>query len=90
LFARGLRSIRFGGGAQEPSAATGCQAPCLSYGDSRQPIFEALKSTKRSSTRILFTYFTRCMHSFGSMTPRFLTILNLPLFAWATYMFIRT
>ena len=52
--------------------------------------FRALKSTRRSSTRILFTYFTPCMHSFGSMTPRFLTILKLPLFAWAMYMFIRT
>lgn len=34
-------------------------------------------------------YIMPCMHSFGSMTPRFLTISNLPLFAWAMYMFIR-
>ena len=36
-----------------------------------------------SSTRILFAYFMPCMHSFGSMTPRLLTISNLPFFAWA-------
>ena len=36
------------------------------------------------------SYFIPCMHSFGSMTPRLLTILKLPLFAWAMYMFIRT
>jgi hypothetical protein len=65
-------------------------ALCLSSRDSRQPMFEALKSTKRSSTRILFAYRMPCMHSFGSMTPRLLTILKLPLFAWAMYMFIRT
>jgi hypothetical protein len=35
-------------------------------------------------------YFIPCMHSFGSMTPRLLTILKLPLLAWAMYMFIRT
>jgi len=49
--------------------------------DSRQPMFEALKSTKRSSTRILFAYFIPCMHSFGSIAPRLLTIFKLPLFA---------
>jgi hypothetical protein len=27
--------------------------------------------------------------SFGSMTPRFLTTLKMPLLAWAMYMFIR-
>ena len=33
----------------------------------------------------------RCtFRSFGSMTPRFLTILNWPLLAWAMYMFMRT
>jgi hypothetical protein len=53
-------------------------------------MFEALKSTKRSSTLILFAYFMPCMHSFGSMTPRLLTIWKLPFFAWAMYMFIRT
>src|SRR5260370_637322 len=35
-------------------------------------------------------YLTPCRHSCGSMTPRLLTILNSPLFAWAMYMFIRT
>ena len=77
-------------GAPAPSAATGCYALRLSSRDSRQLMFEALKSTKRSSTRISFAYFIPCMHSFGSMTPRLLTILKLPMFAWAMYMFIRT
>jgi hypothetical protein len=31
-----------------------------------------------------------CTHSLGSMIPRFSTVLKLPLFAWAMYMFIRT
>src|SRR3990170_2108764 len=43
-----------------------------------EPVFEALQSPMRSPTRILFPYLIPCMHSFGSMTPRFLTILNLP------------
>ena len=35
-------------------------------------------------------HLTPFTHSLGSMTPRLLTILKLPLFAWAMYMFIRT
>ena len=43
-----------------------------------------------SGRLILFAYLIPCMHSLGSMTPRLLTIVKLPLFAWAMYMFIRT
>ena len=35
-------------------------ALCLSSRDSRQHMFEALKSTKRSATRILFAYSIPC------------------------------
>jgi hypothetical protein len=35
-------------------------------------------------------YRVPCTHSFGSMIPRFSTTSNLPLRAWAMYMFIRT
>ena len=31
-----------------------------------------------------------CMHTFGSITPRFFTISNLPLFAWAMYNYYGT
>ncbi len=68
-----------------PFTATGCLSPR----DFRQPMFKALKSTRRSSTRILVVYFVPCMHSFGLMTPRLFTISKLPFFDWAMYMFIR-
>jgi hypothetical protein len=83
-------TVRFSGCAQRRPLQPVVRRCASHPRDSRQPMFEALKSTKRSSTRILFAYFIPCMHSFGSTTPRLLTILNLPLFAWAMYMFIRT
>ena len=44
-------------------------------------------ATRRS---ICARYCVPCTHSFGSIIPRFSTTSNLPLRAWAMYMFIRT
>src|ERR1019366_9794370 len=46
------------------------------------PPGEPFESATRPGATWL-AYFTLCMDSFGSMTPRFLTILKLPLLAWA-------
>ena len=73
----------------DPVISRGCLTERLQANGltSRSPVRNSIAPYR--SVPPVDAYIVPCTHSFGSMTPRFLTISNLPLFAWAMYMFIR-